>query len=363
MSQLGLGMKTETQERTGRRPSRNRRGGFAVLVAAVVVLAVLGLLVAGVVRTFAAKPDYTGNGHGQVLVQVRTGDSVSQVAATLERIGVIRTAATFVEAADGDALAANIQPGTYKLRLQMSATAALALLLDPAAKVSSRVLIPEGKRLDQVVALLARGTKIPAKDLLAALAAPGKLGLPDYAGANAEGFLFPATYDVEPGSDAQHVLRAMVKRFAKAEADTQLLDRAAAVHLTPYQVVVVASMVQAEGRTEDFPRIARAILNRLAKGMKLQLNSTVNYVLKNDKDQLTNDDIAVQSPYNTYLVGGLPPGPIDSPGEDAINAVLAPATGNWLYWVTTDPKTGETKFTASYAEFLQFKAELQANGG
>ena len=94
--------------------------------------------------------------------------------------------------------------------------------------------------------------------------------------------------------------------------------------------------------------------------MRLQLNSTVNYALKNSKAQpVARADIAVPSPYNTYLHAGLPPGPIDSPGEDAINAVLAPAAGNWLYWVTVDPKTGETKFTNSYAEFLQFKAELQ----
>jgi UPF0755 protein len=104
-------------------------------------------------------------------------------------------------------------------------------------------------------------------------------------------------------------------------------------------------------------------MNRLAAGMRLQLNSTVNYVLRNNAQRLSTDDIATPSPYNTYLHPGLPPGPIDSPGEDAINAVLDPAVGNWLYWVTVDPKTGETKFTNSYSQFLQFKAELKANGG
>ena len=159
------------------------------------------------------------------------------------------------------------------------------------------------------------------------------------------------------------MLKAMVHRFTQAEADTSIATRAADVHLTPYQVLVVASIVQAEGRTEDFPKIARAIFNRLDAGMRLQLNSTVNFILKNGQAKLSTDDIATPSPYNTYLHAGLPPGPINSPGEDAINAVLAPAAGNWLYWVTVDPKTGETKFTNSYAEFLQFKAELKANGG
>ena len=123
-------------------------------------------------------------------------------------------------------------------------------------------------------------------------------------------------------------------------------------------MLVIASIVQAEGQTEDFPKIARAIYNRLGAHMKLQLDSTVNFVLKNDDQSLSTADIATPSPYNTYLHDGLPPGPIDSPGEDAINAVLSPAAGNWLYWVTVDPKTGVTKFTNSYTQFLQFKAEL-----
>src|SRR5262249_29410893 len=206
-------------------------------------------------------------------------------------------------------------------------------------------------------------TRIPLAQLRAAAADGKAIGLPAWAHGNAEGFLFPAKYDIDPGSDATRVLAAMVHRFDQAVSDTGLTERAKAVRLTPYQVLIVASIVQAEGRTKDFPKIARSILNRLDKGMRLQLNSTVNYVLKNNKTNLSTADIAVQSPYNTYLVNGLPPGPIDSPGEDAINAVLAPAAGPWLYWVTVDPATGETKFTASYAEFLQFKAELKANGG
>ena len=222
MSQLGLGMTTETQEGPGRRPSRNRRGGLAVLVAAVVFLTVVALLVGALVRTFATKPDYTGDGHGQVTVQVRTGDSLSQVAATLERADVVRTAARFVDVADSNASAPDIQPGTYRLRLHMSAQSALALLLDPAAKISSRVLIPEGERLDQTVALLAKGTKIPAKDLLAVLSAPAQLGLPAYAGSDAEGSCSRRRTTSSPGSDAPARARAMVKRYHQAESDTQL---------------------------------------------------------------------------------------------------------------------------------------------
>ncbi len=359
MSQLGIEMK-DVATRSSRRGPRG--GGFAVLIAAVVVVGLLGIVVGAGVRWFTNKPDYVGDGHGTVTVTILAGDSISAVGVTLEKSDVVRSASAFVEVAGQDP-DANLQPGTYRLHLQMSAQNALNLLLDPASRITSRVLIPEGLRTDEIVKLLSAKTKIPVKQLQAVLGAPGALGLPAYSGGNPEGFLFPATYDVEPGADATHVLKAMVHRYVQAEQDTGLRTKAAAMHLSPYQVLVIASIVQAEGQTEDFPKIARAILNRLDAHMKLQLNSTVNFVLKNNDQSLSTADIATPSPYNTYLHDGLPPGPIDSPGEDAINAVLSPAAGNWLYWVTVDPKTGLTKFTNSYTQFLQFKAELKANGG
>jgi UPF0755 protein len=359
MSQLGLGMRTETQEPRPRR--RRGRGGLAVLVAALVILVLVAGAMTAAVRWFTNKPDYSGAGHGEVSVQVKAGDSTGQIAATLERQDVVASAQAFVTVVGSDGTP--IQPGTYRLHLQMGAQDAYDLLLDPASRVSSRVLITEGLRTDQVLALLARSTQIPINQLDAALNDPQSLALPDYSGGNPEGFLFPATYDLTPGMTAPALLAQMVKRFGQAARDTDLVERASEMHMTPYQVLIVASIVQAEGRTQDFPKIARAILNRLGKHMKLQLDSTVHFILKDNQKKLTSADIAVRSPYNTYLVDGLPPGPIDSPGEDAINAVLSPAAGNWLYWVTVDPKTQLTKFTASYAEFLTFKAELKANGG
>ena len=360
MSQLGLEMTPVSARPPGRRP---RGGGLAVLVAALVVLLLIGLGVGAAVRMFATTPDYTGDGHGQVTIQIMTGDSISQVGLILENAGVVRSASGFVAVASNDPSGTDIQPGTYRLRLQMSAASALNLLLDPVSRISARLLIPEGLRVDQTIRLIAQGTKISIVQLQAALDAPAALGFPAYAGGNPEGLLFPATYDVVPGADATSVLKMMLNRFAQAEVNTSLLTRAARAHLTPYQVIIIASIVQAEGRTQDFPKIARTILNRLAVHMRLQSNATVNYVLKNGKAKLSLTDIAVPSPYNTYLVAGLPPGPIDSPGEDAINAVLSPAVGSWLYWITVNPQTGQTEFTNSYAQFLQYKAQLMANGG
>jgi UPF0755 protein len=362
MSQLGLGMTEVDEEVRGRGPSR-RGGGAAVLIAAGVVLALVAVVLFAVVRWFSTSPDYQGDGHGEVQVQIRIGERLDEIAQGLEKADVVRSASAFASVASADPNGQDIQPGTYKLHLQMSANAALALLLDPSSKISSKVTIPEGMRLDAMIKVLAKGAKISEADLMNALADPASLGLPPYAKGKAEGFLFPATYDLEPGVTANGILTTMIKRYEQAAGSVDLVDRAKAVHLTPLQVVIVASLVQAEGTPKDFPRIARSILNRLSVQMKLQLNSTVNYVLKNSKAQLSSADIAVVSPYNTYLVAGLPPGPINSPGEDALNAVLQPAPGNWLYWVTVNPATGETKFTNSYAQFLAFKAELKGNLG
>jgi len=151
-----------------------------------------------------------------------------------------------------------------------------------------------------------------------------------------------------------------VQRYDQEAAQSNLAAAAKQVHLTPGQVIVMASLVQAEGgRVTDYSSIARVIDNRLARGMPLQLDSTVLYGLHKFGIIASDKDLASPSPYNTYRHKGLPPGPIDSPGNAAIQAVLHPASGNWLYFVTVNPETGETKFTSSLAQFEQFRAELE----
>ena len=126
----------------------------------------------------------------------------------------------------------------------------------------------------------------------------------------------------------------------------------------------MASLVQAEGGPlSDYPKIARVIYNRLAQGIPLQLDSTVLYGLNTFGILASDQQLNSPSPYNTYRHKGLPPGPIDSPGNAAIQAVLRPATGNWIYFVTVNPKTGETLFTSSQTQFEQFRQELQKNLG
>jgi UPF0755 protein len=165
---------------------------------------------------------------------------------------------------------------------------------------------------------------------------------------------------VDPKDTATTLLRAMVTRFNQVSVEIGFERRAIAAGRSPYEAVIVASLAQAEVSPQDYAKVARVIDNRIAKGMKLQFDSTVHYAV-GGAGKLTTADFAVDSPFNTFKVQGLPPTPINSPSKEALEAAVSPVPGPWLYFVTTDPSTGTTKFTDSYAEFLKFTAEFQAN--
>jgi UPF0755 protein len=207
-----------------------------------------------------------------------------------------------------------------------------------------------------------RFTELKRTDVVEALQYPAVLGLPSYAQNQPEGFLFPATYDVEPGTGAVEALQMMTEKFAEEASVVDLEGRAKALGLSPYQALVVASLVEAESpRAEDRPKVARVVLNRLAKGMPLQFDSTINYVREERKARLSLADIGVDSPYNTYRNRGLPPTPINSPGRQSLEAALSPAAGDWIYFVAID-KQGRSFFTSSYQEFLAAKAKAKRDG-
>jgi len=254
-----------------------------------------------------------------------------------------------------------VLPGTYDLRAQMGAPEAVTLLLDPASRKIDKLVLPEGLRQTATVSAITKATKIPKDQVEKALETAPELGLPDYAGGNPEGFLFPATYEFAPDAKADAVITRLLKRFKESATKLELETRADDLGYTPYEAMIVASLVQGEGDVASYPKVARVIYNRLKEGMPLQLDSTVNYALGTSDIQLSQDQLAADSPYNTYENKGLPPGPINSPGDKAIDAALAPEKGDWLYFVTVDPTTGETKFTSSYREFLKFKREFQQN--
>jgi peptidoglycan lytic transglycosylase G len=337
--------------RSSGRP-RRRRSPLAVVVSLLVLAGlVAGIFYGGKALIGLVNPggeDYTGQGSGSVEVRVSSGDTLSDIARTLVAEGVIASPGPFVDAAETEPAATGIQPGVYALRSQMSGAAALDLLLDPEARQVTRVTVREGLTVAATLTLLSEETGTPLAELQAVAADPVALGLPTYANGALEGFLFPATYDFEPGDTPADMLGGMVTRTDQALDGLQVPE---ADRLT---VLTKASIVQAEAASpEDMAMVARVLENRLADGMPLQLDTTVNYANGKSGITTTPQDRANPSPYNTYVHAGLPPGAISNPGEQAIEAVLAPAPGDWRFFVVIDPDTGETRFARTAEEHQQ----------
>ena len=339
--------------RTGR--ARRRRSPVAV-IGSLLVLAgiVVGIVLGGQKLIELVDPtakDYTGQGTGEVSIRVQDGDTLSDIGRTLVDADVVAAVAPFVEAAENNAASVGIQPGVYDMRLQMSGQAALDRLLDPASRLLSRVTVPEGLTVERTLARFAEETGRPIEEWRAAAADTAALGLPAYANGQLEGFLFPATYDVEPDDAPVDVLRGMVQQFSEVAARLQLEQRAAAMGRTPYEIVTVASMIQSETRLdEERPDVGQVIYNRLNQGIPLGIDATLAYGLDKNGNDLTVSDLRTDGPYNTRTRGGLPPTPISSPGEASLEAALAPSSGDLLYYVL-ESDDGRHFFTSDYAEF------------
>jgi UPF0755 protein len=344
-------------------PSRHRRTWGRRLAALVTLIAVIAVIASAFVLLQRPQEtaDFAGEGQGTTVVVVERGDTLTEIGAKLRDAGVVATVDSFVSAAALDERSASIGPGRYTLRAQMSGEAAVSLMLDPSSRVESRLVLPEGLRLEQTVDAAVEATSLPRSDFQAVLRDPSDLGLPPWAKDRPEGFMFPASYDLAGDETAESVLGALVKRFNQAAADLDLVARARERGLDPYEVLVIASLIQAEGAPQDFAKVSRVIYNRLEKDMPLQLDATVAYALDIVDLTLSAEQLKTPSPYNTYVNRGLPPGPINSPGEAAIEAALEPAKGNWLYFVLVDPRSRETAFARTYERFLELKREYQAN--
>jgi UPF0755 protein len=343
------------------KPPREGHGGTVALIA---VLLIGGLVAGGwfglqalLSRFDASGEDYAGPGSGEVVVEVTSGQSSSAIGRLLKEKGVVASVQAFADAARAEPRSQSLQPGFYSLKKQMSADDALATMLDPQSRVESRVTVPEGLRVEETLRVLAKGTGIPLREFTAALKDPEAIGLPAWAAGNPEGFLFPATYTVPPDAKATDVLAMMLARFDDAVTQARL----DADGKTAYETLIIASILEEEAKLpDDYGKVARVIQNRLDIDMPLQFNSPLNYFLKHNRN-LTLDELETETPYNTYKYGGLPPAPIGSPGERAMEAAANPTPGDWIYFVTTNLETGETKFTTDYDEFLEFKAEFKAN--
>ncbi|MEV5967725.1 endolytic transglycosylase MltG [Kribbella sp. NPDC051952] len=369
---LGLRPESRVERRANRRRARGRRafGCFA----GVISLLVVGSLVAGAVVGFGkgkdaieqlfAAPDYSGAGKDPVVVEISKGQATKSIADTLEKKGVVKSARAFERVARDDPRSLQIQAGTYTLKKEMSAKAALALMLDTAKSILvTRISFRAGWTKAEVSDNLQKSKlKLPAGAAAGALAKPASLGLPAYAHNNAEGFLYPGTYDIPKGATAYTILKQMTAKYAKTAADLNLVKTAQHKKLDPYQAVIVASIIGAEtNRPQDYAKVARVIYNRLASGQKLQMDSTIHYVVgRNGGVFTTPEQRENPSPYNTYKYKGLPPTPINSPTKDTLRAAINPAQGSWRYFTLINLDTGETAFATTSTEHEANVKKLQA---
>ncbi|MFI5531192.1 endolytic transglycosylase MltG [Kitasatospora sp. NPDC051853] len=304
-------------------------------------------------KHFGPPPDYTGEGTGSVQVEIKpgTGDAMGKV---LLDAGVVKSLDAFRNAYGKNPKAITIQPGFFTMHHQMSAEAAVKLLVDSAGGAS--LILPEGqkavdiyKRIDTKLKLAPGTTANVAKNQV------NELGLPPYANGNIEGFLWPAKYSISEGMKPEDLLKQMVKTATEKYQALNLDANASKAGLkTGYEVLIEASILQAEGNnSQDFGKMARVIQNRLGSNEtqhRLGMDTTIQYSL--GRTNLTQKDMDdASNKYNTYLNTGLPPGPISNPGEDAINAVLDPAQGKWLFFIAMNPQ--ETRFAETYADHLK----------
>ena len=345
---------------------RRRRHRVFPLLSLVVILALIGasfVLVHSAAQHFRT-PDWAGSGTGFTRITISPGDGASDVAAALVKAGSVESGKAFINAAKKSGRSSDIQPGVFRVPLHASGAAAMAAILDPSNKLITQVTIPEGYTEAQVLTALAGKTGLPLAQLKAAAGDITDLGLPDgFTPTTAEGFLYPATYQFNPGSTANEVVQQLTSQFGSQYAKLGIGQAAHAVGLSPYQALVVASIIEGEAKYDtDRPKVARVILNRLAADRPLQIDATSVYGAKlAGLDPKQVDFATLDSPYNSYTHSGLPPTPIDNPGDSSLKAAVQPAAGSWMYYVNGDA-AGHLSFFTDENAFLQAVAACKANG-
>ena len=344
-------------EKVERRQRKRRRHWLTSLVIVITLAAVgvLGYKAIGIMRDASAQAthaeDYKGNGEGEVTVTIPEGASGLDIGDILQEKGVVASGKAFTNAVKNNPKGNTIQPGTYKLKKKMSANAALQALLDPETKGDHTLTVSAGHTKQIVKDRLKQVGNFTDEQIDAAFADTAGIGLPAEAGGNVEGWLAPGTYDVTEKATPKDLVKQMVSRTV-----TQLKDLK--VPKEDYHAVLTkASIIEREvNDSRYYGQVARVIENRLAQtngethGL-LQMDSTVQYGLGRFGGIPNSTELAdSNNAYNTYVHQGLPPGPIGSPSEEAIKAVLNPPAGSWLYFVTVNLETGETLFSSTSEE-------------
>jgi len=380
----GRHRRSAVRKRNGRSGGGRGKTVFALLMALVLLGGIGGGAYVGFdrIRNYFVTPDYDGPGSGEVLVQVKKGDTLTDIGNTLYDVGVVKSTKAFIEAADANSRSKNIQVGSYKVRKQMKAADVVNLLLDPKSRVVNGVTIPEGTISLNIYAILSKETKIPVADFKKAAADPVKLGVPAFwfnrndgkkGPKSIEGFLYPATYEIPPKATAEQILSMMVRQFLEVTDQMDFVNRVQKERkISPYEALITASIAEAESvNQEDLPKVARVIYNRVYTDNYhchcLEIDSAINYWLRLQGKDPKDSDVILRSeindpknPYRTHGVDGLTITPISNPGKAALEGAMAPPNGDWIYFMTIDQK-GTMGYGSSDAEYKQLKRTMCQN--
>ena len=373
-------------------PKKKRRTGLWIgMVVVLALIAAGGYYGYKQLTGIGDYEDYAGQGESDVVVQVQAGDSTGDIAATLLDAEVVASTRAFVVAAEANADVRGVQPGYYVMKKNASGAAAVTKIVSPESRVGALQIKPgsqfeDVKRPDDTVvkgitSMLAdascaeldgKSTCVKPAQLLEVVktADLAKLGVPDWAVPDAskaepkrrlEGLIMPGVYDVKPGSTPEELWTQLVTASATQMQAYGLPDVAKDTGYTPYQVLVMASLVEKEAITKDFKKVSRVTYNRLRESMRLEYDSTINYVLDRPMIRTKPEDRERVGAYNTYDNTGLPPTPISAPGKEAIEAAVAPEPGEWLFFVKCE-KDGTSCFARTNDEHNANRVKAQQNG-
>ncbi|WP_328375970.1 endolytic transglycosylase MltG [Micromonospora zamorensis] len=372
------------RKRNGKSGGGGRGKTFLALLMALVLLGGIG---GGAfygfdrIQNYFVTPDYDGAGSGEITVEIKNGALIADMADALVAADVVKSQKAFIEAAEANSRSKNIQPGTYKLRKQMSGESAVTAMLDLKNKIVNGLTIPEGRTAKNIYKLLSDKTKIPVKEFEAAAKDPEALGVPDWwftredgkkVVKSVEGFLYPDTYEIPPKATAESILKLMVDNFLTVTQEMKFADRVQKERkVSPYEALIVASLAQAEaGNKDDLGKVARVAYNRAYGEFPcncLEMDVTVNYYLesigkptKSSKQMTAAELDDPKNPYNRKLPGMIPT-PINNPGKQALEGAMATPTGKWLYFVAID-KEGHSEFAETYEQHQRNEAKAREAG-
>ena len=349
-----------------RRREQKRRRLYITIIAALVVVILIGVGgfsgVRALKRWKAANEansqsqieDYTGPGDKEVTFTVESGQGAAEIAENLVKAKIVKSAAAFTSAVSG--AAATLYPGSYALKTHMKASDVVKILSDQ-SQAGGFAEVKAGERVSDIIANAAQASGIDVSEFQAIIDGGGSGILPEEAGGKFEGWLEPGSYNAQNKS-AEDIIKSMVDaRIAKLD------DLGVPTGSERERILIIASIAESEvGSDKYYGQVARVILNRIDSDMALGMDTTVAYGLGISASRLTDDQLNDDSnPYNTRIHKGLTPTPISNPGDDAIKASINPPEGKWMYFVTTNLQTGETKFVETEDEFWKIRDEYKSN--